>query len=461
MLKEHSKAAKFFVAFTDCMLLCAAFFMAFYWRSTQGSIGPVDYYLILLYISVPVTLSIQYFLKLYGQLQYMSLLEICTRTIFSLFLAGVVSSSILYLTHAGYFSRLLFGYYFVLGSVFITVEKIFIKIGQNYLRKKGYNTRNILLIGSGGKLDRLVKTVKEMPQWGLKVGSIIDITDSNVPERVKKALKSQIIDEVFIAFSRDAAGDINISTILGLAEEFGKTIKVFINLDEELHHSKIDFCHFADMPALVFYSKTIDPDMLILKRGIDIMGSLAGLCITAAIFPFVAIAIKLDSPGPVLFTQTRIGLNGREIKIFKFRSMYKDAEDRKRELLKNNEAAGPVFKMKNDPRITRVGRFLRKTSIDEFPQFWNVFKGDMSLVGTRPPTPDEVRQYRAWHYRRISIRPGLTGLWQVSGRNKIKNFDEIVTLDLKYISSWSIWLDCKILAKTVAILFRPDKSGAM
>ena len=461
MLKEHSKAAKVFVALTDCLLLCAAFFISYYWRSSQGYIGPLKDYLILVYFSIPVTLASQYFMNLYGQLRYRTLLEICARTLLSLFIAGVISSSILYLTHAGYFSRLLFGYYFVLGSAFITSEKIFIKILQNYFRKKGYNTKDILLIGSGKKLERLIETVEAMPQWGLKVASIINITDRNVSARVQEALKSQIIDEVFIAFSRDAAGDINISTILGLAEEFGTTIKVFINLDEELHHSKIDFCHFSGMPALVFYSKTIDPDLLILKRGIDIMGSLVGLCITAAIFPFIAIAIKLDSPGPVLFSQTRIGLNGRKIKVFKFRSMYKDAEEKKRELLKHNEAEGPVFKIKNDPRITKVGRFLRKTSIDEFPQFWNVFKGDMSLVGTRPPTPDEVKQYKAWHYRRISIRPGLTGLWQISGRNKIKNFDEIVNLDLKYISSWSIWLDCKILAKTVAMLFRPDKSGAM
>ena len=191
---------------------------------------------------------------------------------------------------------------------------------------------------------------------------------------------------------------------------------------------------------------------LLIKRVMDIAGGLVGMLITLLFFPFVAIAIKLDSPGPVLFSQIRIGRNGRRFKIYKFRSMYVDAEERKKELEKQNEMQGLMFKMENDPRITRVGKFIRKTSIDELPQFYNVLKGDMSLVGTRPPTADEFEKYNQYYRRRISMTPGLTGLWQVSGRSEIEDFDDVVRYDLQYIDNWSLTLDVKILLRTVWVV---------
>lgn len=192
---------------------------------------------------------------------------------------------------------------------------------------------------------------------------------------------------------------------------------------------------------------------LLIKRVMDIAGGLVGIVITLIFFPFVALAIKLDSPGPVLFSQIRIGRNGRRFKIYKFRSMYMDAEERKKELEKQNEIQGLMFKMENDPRITKVGKFIRKTSIDELPQFYNVLKGDMSLVGTRPPTEDEFERYTQYYRRRISMTPGLTGLWQVSGRSEIDDFDDVVKYDLKYIDGWSLTLDMKILIKTIWVVF--------
>ena len=192
---------------------------------------------------------------------------------------------------------------------------------------------------------------------------------------------------------------------------------------------------------------------LLIKRLMDIVGGMVGLLITILFFPFVALAIKIDSPGPVLFSQVRIGRNGRRFKIYKFRSMYMDAEERKKELEKQNEMQGLMFKMENDPRITKVGKFIRKTSIDELPQFYNVVKGDMSLVGTRPPTADEFEKYNQYYRRRISMTPGLTGMWQVSGRSEIENFDDVVKYDLEYIDNWSLSLDIKILLKTVWVVF--------
>ena len=197
---------------------------------------------------------------------------------------------------------------------------------------------------------------------------------------------------------------------------------------------------------------------IVIKRIMDILGSLVGLVFTVLLTPFIALAIRLDSPGPVFYRQKRIGLNGREFRIVKFRSMYMDADEMKDELLNENEMSGPIFKITNDPRITKVGRFLRQTSLDELPQFYNILIGQMSLVGTRPPTPDEYIQYKLQYRRRLSIKPGLTGLWQVSGRSDITDFEDVLRLDLHYIDHWSLGLDIKILLKTLGVVFH--KRGA-
>ena len=196
------------------------------------------------------------------------------------------------------------------------------------------------------------------------------------------------------------------------------------------------------------------------KRALDIVGALVGLGITAVLFIPIAIAIKLDSPGPIFFGQIRKGWMGREFRIWKFRSMYIDAEARKKELEKDNEADGKIFKIKDDPRITPVGRFLRKTSLDELPQFWNVLKGEMSLVGTRPPTPNEVDIYEVPEWQRLDVKPGMTGEWQVHGRSSIRNFEDIIKLDLRYQQNWTLAYDLKLIVKTILVVLRKD-SGAV
>lgn len=188
----------------------------------------------------------------------------------------------------------------------------------------------------------------------------------------------------------------------------------------------------------------------ILKRLIDVVGSLVGLAILAVVFVPIAIAIRFDSPGSILFAQTRYGLYGRRFKLYKFRSMVNNADSLK--ALVTNEAMGAIFKNENDPRVTRVGRFLRRTSLDELPQFWNVLMGEMSLVGTRPPTGDEVMQYNQRHWQRLNVKPGLTGEWQVSGRSAVKDFEAIVDLDLRYQSRWSPGYDLLILVKTIYVV---------
>ena len=198
---------------------------------------------------------------------------------------------------------------------------------------------------------------------------------------------------------------------------------------------------------------------LIYKRILDLAGGVVGGIVLFLMYPFVGAAIKYESPGPVLFKQKRMGQNGRIFNLYKFRSMYQDAEQRKQELMEKNLMNGAMFKLKDARRITRVGRWLRKTSLDEFPQFLNVLKGEMSLVGTRPPTLDEVEEYKPEHLKRISAKPGITGLWQVSGRNKITDFEEVVKLDCEYIDGWRFFDDIKIISKTVLAVLQ--RKGAL
>ena len=209
---------------------------------------------------------------------------------------------------------------------------------------------------------------------------------------------------------------------------------------------------------------------LLVKRGMDIVGGLVGCLFTLIIMIFVGPMIYIASPGPIFFAQERVGRNGRKFKMYKFRSMYMDAEERKAELMSQNKMEGLMFKMDYDPRIIGsekkdkngnpkgIGNFIRKTSLDEFPQFWNVLKGDMSLVGTRPPTVDEWEQYELHHRSRMSIKPGITGMWQASGRSDITDFEEVVKLDTEYIENWSIGLDCRILLKTVRSVVKSEGS---
>ncbi|GAA6621870.1 exopolysaccharide biosynthesis polyprenyl glycosylphosphotransferase [Scytonema sp. NUACC26] len=197
-----------------------------------------------------------------------------------------------------------------------------------------------------------------------------------------------------------------------------------------------------------------------MKRFTDIVGSLIGLLITGILLIPIALAIRLDSPGPIFFCQTRCGWMGQRFQIWKFRSMYIDAEARKAELEKQNQVQGAFFKIDNDPRVTKVGRFLRRTSLDELPQFWNVLKGDMSLVGTRPPTPDEVERYEVPEWQRLDVKPGMTGEWQVNGRSTIRKFEDVIRMDLQYQKNWSFMYDLKLIFRTVAILFNKN-SGAV
>ena len=262
-------------------------------------------------------------------------------------------------------------------------------------------------------------------------------------------LKRQVVDEALV--HAPDAGCIWLGSLINRLEDMGIVVHVSTAMFGITEQEKA-VESFGPYRVLTYCPRKFEPVELAAKRVLDILGGLVGCCITAVIFPVVALAIYIESPGPVIFKQTRIGKNGRHFSIYKFRSMYMDAEARKKDLMDKNEMDGLMFKIKDDPRITKVGKFIRKTSIDEFPQFFNVLKGDMSLVGTRPPTVDEFNQYEEHHKRRLSLKPGITGMWQISGRSGVQNFEDVVKMDVEYIDNWSIGLDLKILLRTVGVV---------
>ena len=259
------------------------------------------------------------------------------------------------------------------------------------------------------------------------------------------------VDEVITCYNNNE--DV-INPILEDCREMGITVHIALTKCG-IEGAKRRIENVGGYTVVTNYITSASNRQIFLKRLMDICGGIVGCLITLILFLFVAPAIYIKSPGPIFFSQIRVGKNGKKFRIYKFRSMYMDAEERKKELMKQNKVKdGMMFKMDHDPRIIKgVGNFIRKTSIDEFPQFFNVLKGDMSLVGTRPPTVDEWEKYNKHHRRRMAIKPGLTGMWQISGRSSITDFDEVVALDTKYIAEWNIGLDIKILFKTVGVIF--------
>ena len=271
-------------------------------------------------------------------------------------------------------------------------------------------------------------------------------------DELEKLIREEAVDQVYIMHRKSMSVE-QVQAVIDLCMTMGVTARIIMD-SYRAGFAQSYVSSVGTYPIVTYHTVSLNPRAKLIKRCIDIVGSLCGLIVASPIMLITAIAIKIDDPGPVIFKQKRVGMNGRQFNMYKFRSMCMDAEAKKKELMKDNEIGeGFMFKMHDDPRITKVGKFIRKTSIDEFPQFLNVLKGDMSLVGTRPPTVDEVELYHANHWRRISIKPGITGMWQVSGRSQITDFEQIVELDTEYIDQWDVMLDFKIMALTVMQVF--------
>ena len=356
---------------------------------------------------------------------------------------------------------------FIWADILLTliVRVIFKNFFRGYI-SSDMNVQRVVVVAEKELMESTVKKlIRNSKGIGYKIVRAYCVDDENTSssepwyiegvhvhhgiQNLTERLITDPFDEVFINTPNIPQRKME-DIIMGF-EEMGVTTHYNLELPD-VGKAVTEVGDFLDYTVISYSMFRSSYKRLFIKRIIDILGGLVGLIFTGIITVFLGPAIKLDSPGPIFFSQVRIGKNGRRFKIYKFRSMYTDAEERKKELEAQNEMNGLMFKMENDPRVTKVGKFIRKTSLDEFPQFLNVLKGDMSLVGTRPPTENEFKQYNEHYRRRLSMTPGLTGLWQISGRSDIEDFDEVVKLDLRYIDNWSLTEDFKILLKTVGVV---------
>lgn len=356
------------------------------------------------------------------------------------------------------------GYYVLLSTVTLTFERCFSLTILKKLRNKG--VCRTIVVGNPNMIENYLYYISKTSFRYDIIGHILfsNDTDKSVSsdylgtiDNLEEILNKNVVDEVIFAFPRNYMGEVEKHLLL--CEERGLTVKMVLDLFD-VQMAKTCLLSVGTLPVLTYHTVSLNNTQLLLKRILDIVGSVVGLIMTGILSIFIIPAIKLDSKGPILFKQTRVGQNGRHFGLYKFRSMCSDAEVKKKELMKNNKIKdGYMFKIDNDPRVTKVGAFLRKTSLDELPQFINVLKGEMSLVGTRPPTVDEVQKYKNLHHRRISIKPGITGMWQISGRSDVTDFDEVVRLDTKYIDNWTVWRDIEIIFKTVFMLLFKNKGA--
>jgi exopolysaccharide biosynthesis polyprenyl glycosylphosphotransferase len=343
----------------------------------------------------------------------------------------------------------------------VSLFRISIFVTARLVRRRGRNFRNLLIVGSGPRAREVDHLVEQHPEWGYRVIGFVDEgdypVDPSIPaEKVHKftdlpkLIREQVIDEVISACPRSVFA--SLAPVVAICAEVGLPITLLSDIfGDFLPPPKVT--RFDTMAALNFSPVHHNRAKLAVKRLIDIVGAGVLLTLSAPFVAAAAVAIKLTSPGPVFFRQNRCGLNGRHFEMLKLRTMVLDAEQQQAALLELNEMDGPVFKMKNDPRVTKVGAILRRWSTDEVPQIWNVLRGDMSLVGPRPPIPLEVARYETFERRRLSMRPGLTCLWQVNGRNRL-GFADWVKLDVEYIDTWSLTNDFKILLRTIPAVLR-------
>ena len=376
--------------------------------------------------------------------------------------SAVLSLALFVMHRSADLSRLVFGYQIVINTVVMYAARVIFKQYMVKVYRNSRHSNRLLVVTSSDQAENVLENLKEYNEWNRTIAGLVltdtaqvgEINEIPVVAHSEDFLNYVIrndVDEVFIIDDKMMRTPLMDEWVREL-EQMGIIVDVNIDAFDLSISGKKTLNRVGKYAVVSFARNLFSTRQMIAKRALDIVGSLVGMVILGIATIFVAPAIKLDSPGPVFFGQTRVGKNGRKFTFYKFRSMYKDAEARKKELMASNEVKGLMFKMEDDPRITKVGKFIRKTSIDELPQFWNVLRGDMSLVGTRPPTVDEFEHYEAKHKCRLSMTPGLTGLWQISGRSDIKDFDEVVRLDMQYIDNWSILKDIKILILTVKVV---------
>jgi exopolysaccharide biosynthesis polyprenyl glycosylphosphotransferase len=466
VLKERARAIAYWVWTADLLLTSLAFLLAWWLRSDlaprllpglfPGELYPLGRYLGLL----PVVLVIWTAL-LVGREAYTSRRTVALhREAWEV--VQVVAAGTLLVAACGWLLRLdfvsrpflvLFG---LLDLAFLLVEKLGLRLLARVVRARGLNYRTMLVVGINLRAEEIARTVELHPHWGLRVLGFV-APNGERPESfaglpvlgaaldLPRILAEEVVDEVFFVVDRRQLDEFEDSFLL--CSELGIRARVALHFPHL--KARVLLEELEGIPLLTFTTTPAAPFPLFVKRLVDLVVSGLGLLLLSPLLLLVALAVWLTSRGPALFRQERCGLNGRRFTLYKFRTMDADAEQQLRAVAHLNEVEGPAFKARRDPRVTAVGWLLRRFSFDELPQLVNVLKGDMSLVGPRPPIPEEVARYERWQRRRLSMKPGMTGLWQVSGRADLEDFNRWIALDLSYIDHWSLWLDLKILLRTL------------
>jgi exopolysaccharide biosynthesis polyprenyl glycosylphosphotransferase len=463
MLRERATIVAWLTFVVDMSAVINAFFLAYLIRNglwaSLVKINLTQHYQVLS-LAIPVFALCFYLLRLYDSFRLRSILEELASTFRATFLASVALAVLIFLLNYKFTSRLFFGIFVFLSACFVAGQRVSARLLLRAARRRGYNYRNFLIVGSGARAQDISKTIREHSHWGLRVlghipedGGVDD--DSRQPvvgtlERFASVLDRNVVDGVVFAVEHHQLG--HVKDAFAHCHQLGVPAYIFARpFDEFNGRVKMEDLGTTN---LIAYLRTCQNEyQLFLKRMFDLLLSLVLMAIFAPVMILVALLIKLTSKGPVIFPQVRVGRNGRLFTLYKFRTMIPGAEEMKVNLAGRNQMDGPVFKIQDDPRVTPIGRLLRKASLDELPQLFNVLRGEMSIVGPRPPVPEEVERYEAWQRRRLSVQPGLTCLWQVNGRNAV-DFQTWMKLDLEYVDNWSWLLDLKIILRTIPAMLR-------
>jgi exopolysaccharide biosynthesis polyprenyl glycosylphosphotransferase len=465
MLKKYADIFRRSMILVDLCLAAAVFFLSYWLRDhfSGTSLWSLDYYIKLCPIVAVLWGVSLYSMGMYRSFRLKSALEILWTIIKAALIAFILFTAVMYVFKIVNISRSFIILGFVLTTLVISIEKYALFFFFKAIRRQGFNFRNILVVGTNKRAQRFIWNLDTHRDLGLKVVGVIDEDEEMVGRRIgghevigtiddlAQILATQVVDQVVVIVPRSMLN--KIEPLVHHCETIGTTVSVATDLfNPKFAASREE--SVLGLPLMTFQTVSDKVGQLLFKRAMDIIISGTLIILTMPLYLVIALLIKMTSKGPVYFAQERCGLQGRKFKLYKFRTMVVDAEAQLKSLMDKNEMSGPVFKIKEDPRITPLGKFLRKWSLDELPQLWNILQGSMSLVGPRPPIPREVNEYDYWQRRRLSMRPGLTGLWQVSGRNNISNFDEWVKLDLRYMDNWSLKEDVKILMRTVPAVFK-------
>ena len=448
--------------FTLIDLLCieASLIIAYAWRFSGRLLFYEDIYVRIALLAALLDLVVVFFAEPYnGILRRTRYQEIRATFTFCILVFGGILSYMYATKQSELYSRqMLFVYLFT--SMFLCYfSRVSWKIVVRQRKLRDKNKAIMTVVAENDNVEACLREIAMNKYTNFKVTGVVVVDCDRRGETIMGIpvvataddfldyVRANVVDEVFIDGNTRASSEALATALI----ELGTTVHISLVHSKRLVPNR-QLDNYGTYIVLTSSMKIATFRQLVVKRTMDIVGGIVGLVITAVAFVIFAPIIKLQSPGPVFYQSIRIGKNGRRFKFYKFRTMIPDADKHLDELAEKNEMQGKMFKMEDDPRIIPIGHFMRKYSIDELPQFWNVLKGDMSLVGTRPPTEDEFATYEYHHKARLGIRPGLTGMWQVSGRSDITDFEEVVALDTEYIMHWTLGLDIKILFKTIGVV---------